>query len=250
MYKLATRMSNIIQKPLNEVNKINNKVVGILENPFIKYGFLIFIALRIYFIDRMQEWYLDLFTYTSVKVIYALLVAYSACFDPVYAIALTTFIVICIQEAYNRKRKYNVNTKPFNMDGNRQQVVYNSLPDKQTLETSAQIFNEINKHTMQRIPDTNDKLITQYDYYDDPAFKTLTANIENKLYLGNNKFYITDENLQQIQHNQQPNVNQNSVVEVFPDILNAQGLPNGFDKGVGGSNPELSLLSSIINPSI
>ena len=55
--------------------------------------------------------------------------------------------------------------------------------------------------------------------------------------------FINNENLNQIQTNQQQNVNQNIAVQAFPQSMNIQGLPNGFDKGVGGSNPVLSSIN-------
>lgn len=243
-------MSTIdLNQNIKQINKLNNKFIDILENPFIKYGFLIFVVIRIIFIDTMEMWYLELFNYTSVKVIYALLVAYSACFDPVYAIALTTFIIIGIQELYSRKAKGNVisQAKPFivpQASYGIQKVAYETMPDKALMVNDENVFNLINKHTLQRVPATDDKLIAEYDYYVDPAYKTLTANVDNKNYLGHNKFYVSEDGLLGIQNNQQPNVHQNTSVQAFPKSMNIQGLPNGFDKGVSGSNPELACIAS------
>ena len=50
--------------------------------------------------------------------------------------------------------------------------------------------------------------------------------------------------MNQIQTNQEPGVNQNTPIQAFPKVLNIQGLPNGFDKGLGGSNPELAAVGS------
>jgi len=243
-------MSDInLEQNLKSVIKANNKLIDILENPFIKYGFLIFIVIRIIFIDKMEMWYLELFNYTSVKVIYALLVAYSACFDPVYAIALTTFIIISIQELYSRKAKGNVisQAKPFivpQASSGIQKVAYETMPDKALMVNDENVFNLINKHTLQRVPVADDKLIAEYDYYVDPAYQTLTANVDNKNYLGHNKFYVSEDGLLGIQTNQEPKVNQNTSVQAFPKSMNIQGLPNGFDKGVGGANPELASIKS------
>jgi hypothetical protein len=241
-------MSGInLEQNLKELQKANNKLVNILENPFIKYGFLIFIVIRIIFIDKMDMWYLELFNNTSIKIVYALLVAYSACFDPVYAIALTTFIIIGIQELYSRKAKGNVvsQAKPFiPSPSGMSQVVYETTPDKSLMVNDANVYNLINKHTLQRVPAADDKLIAEYDYYVDPAYRTLTANVENKNYLGHNKFYVSEEGLLGIQSNQEPNVNQNTSVQAFPKSMNIQGLPSGFDKGVGGANPELASINS------
>ena len=260
-----------LDQNLKVVSNVNNNIVGLLENPFVKYGFLIFIVIRIIFIDRMETWYLELLNYTSVKIIYALLVAYSACFDPVYAIALATFIIICIQELYLRKAAQSVVSavgeakQPLQMaktsvllDSSSakvqqlpttatmipQQVAYENIPDKAILANDANVYNLINRHTLQRVPVESDKLIAEYDYYEDPAFRTLTANVEGKEYLGHNKFYITEDSFASIQTNQEPNTKQNIAVQAFPISLNIQGLPNGFDKGVGGANPELASINS------
>jgi len=278
--KMLSRMSSklsssvALDENIKSVSKLNNKFVDILENPFIKYGFLILIIIRIIFINRMNTWYLELFNYTSVKIVYALLVAYSACFDPVYAIALTTFIIICIQELYIRNANQTISTqanvnKPFiastplsassvlldssnakvltlpvSADLSPQQVTMDKMPDTAYLVNDANVYNLINKHTLQRIPDTNDTLIAEYDYYEDPAYRTLTANIEAKNYLGHNKFYVTDSDLVNIQTNQEPGSNQNVSVQAFPKVMNIQGLPNGFDTGLGGSNPQLASVNS------
>ena len=221
----------------------------------------------------METWYLELFNYTSVKVVYALLIAYSACFDPVYAIALTTFIIICIQELYSRKANQAISNqiggnKPFIaaapsatsvlLDSSKakvlalptsaelspQQVTMDKMPDAAYLVNDSNVYNLINKHTLQRAPSPNDTLIAEYDYYEDPAYRTLTANIEGKNYLGHNKFYVTNGDLVDIQTNQEPGSNQNVAVQAFPKVMNIQGLPNGFDTGLGGSNPQLASINS------
>ena len=282
--RMSSRMSSSfnIDENLKSVSKLNNKFVDILENPFVKYGFLILIVIRIIFINTVETWYLELFNYTSIKIVYALLIAYSACFDPVYAIALTTFIIICIQELYSRKAHHAISTqasvKPFIastissqpsgtsgtsrtsslLDSSKakvltlptsvqmtpQQVQMDKMPDTAYLANDANVYNLINKHTLQRIPTPDDTLIAEYDYYEDPAYKTLTSNIEGKNYLGHNKFYVTDSDLVNIQTNQEPNSNQNVSVQAFPKVMNIQGLPNGFDVGLGGSNPQLASINS------
>ena len=83
---------------------------------------------------------------------------------------------------------------------------------------------------MQKQISNEDKLIADYDYFDDPAFKTITANVSDDSYLARNKFIVLDEDLENAQTNQTPGSNQyNSVQELQGDILNIQGLPNGFD---------------------
>ena len=249
--------------PLNQtvklVEKTNKSVLDFFENPFVKYGFLIFVVLRIIFISDMEEYYMNLFNYPIIKITYALLIAYSACFDPVYAIALTTLIIITYQELYRRQANGSIvsgargvvgsnSKKPFlPADVNPlavQSVTIDKMPDQALLIKDAMVFNEINKHALQRTPDPKDSMIAEYDFYQDPAYRTITANLEGKDYLGHNNFFITDNNLNQIQTNQEPGSNQNQSVQAFPRVINIQGLPNGFDKGVGGSNTQLAELYS------
>lgn len=253
-------MNSIVNENIKIVNNVNNKLVAIFENPFVKYGFLIFIVIRIILIGNISDYYLELMNNNIVKIIYALLVAYSACFDPVYAIALATFIIICIQELHNRRAKKAVasavGASPLlpPMIGKTlellptpkyrpQEVSMVGMPDNSLLLKDKMVFDEINKHSLQRTPDKNDSMIAEYDYYQDPAYKTITANISEENYLSRNKLFVTDNNLQQIQTNMQPGSNQNVSYQAFPSSMNIQGLPNGFDRGISGSNPELSSIN-------
>lgn len=265
-------MDNLnINQSFKKVEKVNTKFLEFVDNPFVKYGFLIFAVLRIIFISDMEDYYINLFNYPIVKIIYALLIAYSACFDPVYAVALTTLIIITIQELYARQAKRglikatapSINGKPFvasalldssiakteklPSDANvltKQSVEMDGIPNKAILVNDALVYNEINKHALQRTPDPKDTMIAEFDFYEDPAYRTITANLVEKNYLGHNKFFVTDENMNQIQNNQEPGADQTASVQAFPRVLNIQGLPNGFDKGVGGANPQLAAVGS------
>jgi hypothetical protein len=265
-----------LNQSLKIVEKANNKFIDILDNHFVKYGFLIFVVLRILFIEDIEDYYINLFNYPIVKILYSLIIAYSACFDPIYAVALTTLIIITIQELYARQaKKAVVNTAAIRntehpllestllestlLDSSegksiqlpsdvkvmsKQSVTINQMPDKGILINDSLVYNEINKHALQRTPDPKDTMIAEFDFYEDPAYRTITANLEDKNYLGRNNFFVTNENMNQIQTNQEPGVNQNTPIQAFPKVLNIQGLPNGFDKGLGGSNPELAAVGS------
>ena len=100
-----------LEHSIEIIEKTNKNILYFLSNPFVKYGFLIFVILRIIFIDSMDIIYLEILDYTWVKVTYALLVAYSACFDPVYAITLATFIIIAIQELHRRRATKSINNQ-------------------------------------------------------------------------------------------------------------------------------------------
>jgi hypothetical protein len=253
-----------IEQSLKTVDKVNNKFLDILDNQFVKYGFLIFVVLRIIFITDMDDYYLNMSNRPVIKIISALFIAYAACFDPVYAIALTTLIIITMQEGYRRQAGKTTHSaidssRPFNsttlLDSSvgtslqlpadtkilqKQSVSLDQMPEKALLIKDAMVYNEINKHALQRVPDPKDTMIAEFDFYEDPAYRTITANLTGKDYLGRNQFIITENNMAQIQTNQEPNVDQNVAVQAFPKVLNIQGLPNGFDKGVGGANLQLA----------
>lgn len=238
----------------NKLSKLNDSFISLMEKPIIKYGFLILVIINIICIDYVSTSYLEIFDIDSVKVIYAFLIAYYACFDPVYSIALTTLVIISIQELHNRQAKKGLylHTKSLNsqespikqhiqsisqhipqhIPQSNQQVRYNNniMPNPELIANDKYIYDQINKHSLQKQPDINDNIIPNYDYFDDPAFKTLTNNIIDKSTLGNNNFIVTEQDLMDIQTNREPGVKQDESIQGFNGkIMNIQGLPNGFD---------------------
>lgn len=245
---------------LNTLNKWNNRLIDDLENPIIKYGFLILVVIKIMAIDYIPTSYLEIYNNNIVKIIYAFVIAYCACFDPIYAIALTTLIIISLQELYSRRATISGNyipvpvsntmnstgsplshiaPKPFipsELNSNKmskQSVRYenNSIPSKEYLANDENIFAEINKHTLQKIPSSGDeKLIAEYDYYEDPAFRTITANLKDREIFGKNDFYIMSDDLKKAQENQLSSSKQYNSIQGFEGLINnIQGLPNGYD---------------------
>jgi len=237
----------------SSINKSNTKFISFLEEPVIKYSVLILITLLIIFIDKIDTTVLEVFDLCIFKIVYALLIAYTACFDPIYAIILTTFLIMAIQELHTRRTKNAIATHKLSKKTNSnrdfkqtfvssqnnnstnqtqptQSVVYDSIPDKDILINNKTIYDFINKGSLQKIPDIKDTLEAEYDYYEDPAFKTITKNLEEKNMLDKNEFYVTDDDLLKAQTNTEPGVNQNTSMKAFTsNILNIQGLPNGYD---------------------
>jgi hypothetical protein len=234
--------------------KSNTKFISFLEEPVIKYSVLILITLLIIFIEKIDTSVLEVFDLSIFKIVYALLIAYTACFDPIYAILLTTFLIMAIQELHSRRTKLAISTHKLSKNNNnnnnthfkqsfipsqidnsnkkqsKQSVVYDSMPNEDILINNKSIYDFINKGSLQKTPDSNDTLDAEYDYYEDPAFKTITNNLEEKNKFGKNEFFVTDDDLVNAQINTQPGVNQNTSMKAFtPNILNIQGLPNGYD---------------------
>ena len=281
---------------VNKISNSNDNFISFLENPLVKYSVLIFITLLIILIEKIDTKYLEVFDLDIFKIVYALLIAYTACFDPIYAIILTTFMIMAIQEVHSRRsnnainqykrneiRNTNANTTAnvktntnpnvktnttinvndnandnevksnnkvkqslipstinnhdnhdnhdnINSSEKSQSVVYESMPDNDILISDKLVYNLINKHALQKTPDVNDVLDAEYDYYDDPAFKTLTNNLKEKNTHSKNDFFVTNDDLINVQNNTQEGVDQNTSMKAFTsNILNIQGLPNGYD---------------------
>lgn len=228
---------------LGNISKSNNSFIAFLENPVVKYSILILLTLLIIVIDKINIHYLELFDNDMFKLIYTLLIVYTACFDPIYSIIMTTFIIMVIQELHTRKATIGItNEKHSNRDNrnnkhnrhNRhnnsndvntnnivfveskiteevqptQSVMYenNVLPSETTLTNIRDSQAIINKQSLQKHPKQNDTLIVDYDYYEDPAFKTLTHNLQEKNRLNKNKFLVTEDDLVKAQTNKQPNM--------------------------------------------
>ena len=255
----------------NTISKNNDTVISFLENPVVKYCSLIFITILIIFIEKIKIEYLEVFDLDMFKIIYALLIAYTACFDPIYAIILTTFMIMSIQELHTRRANNaiynhksnvmtthanamtthaNVMTTHANVNSNMnkkvkpsfiaskvsenqqttQSVIYDEIPNKDILVNDKIVYDLINKHSLQKTPNVDDTLIGEYDYYEDPAFKTITNNLKDKNLINKNQFFITDDDLVNAQINTQEGVDQNTSMKAFTsNILNIQGLPNGYD---------------------
>ena len=81
---------------LKLLKNMNDSVINVLENTTFKYVVLILIAVHILFLDLVPTHMLELFDTTPVKILMALLIVYTACFDPLYAIAFTTLLIINI----------------------------------------------------------------------------------------------------------------------------------------------------------
>lgn len=219
---------------INNISKSNNSFITFLENTTVKYTILIFITLLIIFIDKIDISYLEMVDNDMFKLIYTLCIVYTACFDPIYAIILTTFIIMVIQELHSRRavnaitnknsNKHQLNNNLNKLKKNKindlvfipskvtpelqttQNVVYenNKLPNSEFIDRTKNNYNLINKHSIQKQPNEDDNLIGDYDYYKDPAFKTITNNLKEKNSMNKNKFFVTELDLEKAQTNKQP----------------------------------------------
>jgi len=168
---------------LNTVSKYNDSLILFLLNPTIKYSFLIIIVIQIIFIDKFSIEFLKIFNNTIFKIIFAFLIAYYACFDPIYSIALTTLMIIAIQELHSRNSsieqfKLNLN---INAEKYRNLAPFDANVYENNIETTTdnKIYEIINKQVLQKQPDINDKLTAEYDFKENfsNAYQTMSENL-------------------------------------------------------------------------
>ena len=103
------------------------------------------------------------------------------------------------------------------------------LPSDTTLTNIKNSHSIINKQTMQKHPEQNDSLIVNYDYYEDPAFKTLTNNLQEKNRLNKNKFLVNEDDLLKAQSNKQPIMALTSTESKLCDIQGYDHLHSNND---------------------
>ena len=213
---------------INPIVKLNNGLISILENPVIKYSFLILLTVLILFIDKIEVKYIEVFDNTLFKIIYSLFIAYTVCIDPIYAILLTTFMIMVIQELHLRKsliaisklennnnninHKQNLkNIKDIINKNSSQGIIFKESEisdtineieyDIENIDTIELVNNNSNqnKETMknmtEEIKNVNDK------YYEDPAFKTITNNLQEKNRINDTQLFVTDDDLMKAQTN-------------------------------------------------
>ena len=238
---------------INPIVKLNNGLISILENPVIKYSFLILLTVLILFIDKIEVKYIEVFDNTLFKIIYSLFIAYTVCIDPIYAILLTTFMIMVIQELHLRKsliaisKLENNNNNNINHKQNLKNIkdIINKNSSQGIIFKESEIsdtINEIeydienidtielvnnsnkNKETMtnmtEEIKNVNDK------YYEDPAFKTITNNLQEKNRINDTQLFVTDDDLMKAQTNK---LEQGLISNGEIKLCNIQGythLPN------------------------
>jgi hypothetical protein len=241
-----------MESSINKFSKLNDSIIKFLEKPILKYGLLIIIICHIIFIKNLSTAYLETFDDNYFKVIYAFIIAYYACFDPIYSIALTTLMIISIQEIHSRNANkisnslipiknsninsnrvmpnYNnrinksinnfINSTNDNKNDNKNDINYINNINNNNNNSNKLLINDkiaydiINKQILQKQPSPDDNLEQEYVFCDQPAFKTITNNLNENDEINENTKHL-----------------QNISVQGLPgDIETIQGLPNGFNQ--------------------
>tara|TARA_B100001057_G_C22657471_1_gene874555 strand:- start:358 stop:981 length:624 start_codon:yes stop_codon:yes gene_type:complete len=197
---------------LKTLNNLDNKIKSFLCNKIIKTIIIILLVNLLIRIKNIPLHILSLFKEPIMRIIITLVIAYVACIDPLIAILITSAFIMSLQENHNRESKIFTNNVTRNI---KQDIINVESESKNPIFLEEKILKD-NKNI--------DKKLNQddYDLENHPSDKTLMDNVNS---------YISNKHLNDAQNN---NVNGNDPdkpIQVFPDILNAQGinLPSGFD---------------------
>lgn len=215
---------------LKIINRIDNVLSRNMTNSTVTFIIIILGLLYIFMIKKVPSNVLNMINQTPSKVLMALLIAYLSCLDPILAVGLTTLFILSLQELQLRnvvspKKLVNTNYLVNDEDGIGDNRVSRSDISKNFLEERI-------------IKGSNDSKVKQLRLEDrvsppsfNPADRTLTDNFDGDV------SYLSMKKLRDTQSNVITGVDPEKPLEIFPNILNAQGLNQGL-KLPSGNDPD------------
>lgn len=220
------------------LNKLDNHIVGILSNNTVKFLLVLVAIVFLLYIKRVPTSQLLLFKNVLFRIVIALLVAYLACCEPMYAIVVTSIFILSLQELHNR----HIEVETKNMLIERDALKHNNsssnknkgntvfLEDAVLDVNSKDLSNDAKVRNLQEEYNMNKNLKDR----NNKAYNTMSQNIE-----ADYNSYITKTNLNDAQNNLITGSDPEKPVEVFEKILNAQGLlvPSGFNTSPNDMSP-------------
>ena len=209
---------------LKLINRIDTVLSKNLTNTTVTYVVILLGLLYVFMIKRVPTKFLKLVNQTPSKVLVALLIAYLSCLDPILAVGLTTLFILSLQELQLR----NV-------------VVSKKLVDSEDgIGDNRVSRSDISKNFLEEriVKDSKDVKVKQLRLEDrdsspsvNPADRTLTDNVDS------DKGYISLKKMRDAQSNLVNGADPDKPLEIFPNILNAQGMNQGL-KLPSGKDPE------------
>lgn len=201
----------------SSVSKMDKTITNFLENSVVRFTLLLLTIAYLLMIKHIPTNVLVHSKNVLVRVIVALVIAYLACFEPLYAVMLGTVFILSLQELHNRnvvsdsKRMVDEKRRELNDVKARPQFLEDEILNNSTTDKKIGNLKE-DRELGSRLANTGH-----------PSDSTLTDNLNG---------YITNQNLVDAQNNLICGSDPNKPVEVFDKILNAQGLnlPSGHDK--------------------
>jgi len=209
---------------LKLINRIDNVLSKNLTNTTVTYVVILLGLLYVFMIKRVPTKFLKLVNQTPSKVLVALLIAYLSCLDPILAVGLTTLFILSLQELQLR----NV-------------VVSKKLVDSEDgIGDNRVSRSDISRNFLEEriVRDSKDVKVKQLRLEDrdsspsiNPADRTLTDNVDS------DQGYISLKKMRDAQSNLINGADPDKPLEIFPNILNAQGMNQGL-KLPSGKDPE------------
>lgn len=211
------------------LNKLDKNIMALLQNNVVRLLLLLLAISYLFMIKKIPSRVLNMYNNLYVRVLIALIIAYMACFEPFYSVVVASLFILSLQELHNRRvnnenrmsLQVNMNKIMNKRNSNNNADLDHVLGDNKIAKMNKNVFLEeqvLNKNTDVKIKNIKEDRDISVS---DPAYSTLTNNVS----------YITNKNLIDAQSNMICGSDPDAPVEVFPKILNAQGLnePSGFN---------------------
>lgn len=209
---------------LKLINRIDNVLSKNLTNTTVTYVVILLGLLYVFMIKRVPTKFLKLVNQTPSKVLVALLIAYLSCLDPILAVGLTTLFILSLQELQLR----NVVTSKKLVDAedgigdnrvSRSDISRNFLEERIVRNSDDVKVKQLRLEDRESSPSVN------------PADRSLTDNVDSE------KGYISLKKMRDAQSNLVNGADPDKPLEIFPNILNAQGMNQGL-KLPSGKDPK------------
>lgn len=219
---------------LKIINRIDNVLSRNMTNSTVTFIVIILGLLYIFMIKKVPSNVLNMLNQTPSKVLVALLIAYLSCLDPVLAVGLTTLFILSLQELQLR-----------NIVSPRRLVNNNLVSDEDGIGDNRVSRSDISKNFLEDriVNNSKDSKVKQLRLEDrvsspgvNPADRTLTDNIDGDM------SYLSMKKLRDAQSNLITGSDPEKPLEIFPNILNAQGMNQAL-KLPSGNDPEAGTAS-------
>lgn len=209
---------------LKLINRIDNVLSKNLTNTTVTYVVILLGLLYVFMIKRVPTKFLKIVNQTPSKVLVALLIAYLSCLDPILAVGLTTLFILSLQEL--QLRNVVVSKKLIDSeDGigdnrvSRSDISRNFLEERIVKDSKDVKVKQLRLEDRDSSPSVN------------PVDRTLTDNVDS------DQGYISFKKMRDAQSNLINGTDPDKPLEIFPNILNAQGMNQGL-KLPSGKDPE------------
>lgn len=215
---------------VNFLNKLDKNIMSLLDNSLVRFSILLFGAGYLLMIKSIPSNFLTMYNNLYVRILIALVVAYLACFEPFYSVLIASLFILSLQELHNRRvnsenrvileasfRKRKAELEHVLGNNEVKKMDKNYFLEEEVLKDNTDV-------KVKNIKEDRDLSVK------DPAYKNLTNNVDAS--------YITQRDLINAQSNLVCGSDPDAPVEVFPKILNAQGLtsPSGYNPNASKSS--------------